>query len=128
MGRCIFIFYRGNWHGQVAVKVIEIKEPTAIQLQAFKMQVCRSLDTMKEALVRKYNWKTFDASCMQDGITYCLILFRIAYRCIIYLFFTFLFSIGFQVQTFRKTRHENLVLFMGACMEPPKLAIITRFE
>ncbi|XP_028400943.1 kinase suppressor of Ras 2-like [Dendronephthya gigantea] len=59
--------YRGNWHGQVAVKVIDIKEPTAIQLQAFKM----------------------------------------------------------QVQTFRKTRHENLVLFMGACMEPPKLAIIT---
>ena len=51
----VFFFYRGNWHGQVAVKVIEIKEPTAIQLQAFKMQVCRSLDTMKEALVRKYN-------------------------------------------------------------------------
>ncbi|CAB4020575.1 Kinase suppressor of Ras 1, partial [Paramuricea clavata] len=59
--------YKGNWHGQVAVKLIEIKEPTVIQLQAFKM----------------------------------------------------------QVQTFRKTRHENLVLFMGACMEPPKLAIIT---
>ncbi|KAL1479640.1 hypothetical protein MTO96_051698 [Rhipicephalus appendiculatus] len=30
-----------------------------------------------------------------------------------------------SVATFRKTRHENLVLFMGACMKPPKLAIIT---
>ncbi|KAL3234692.1 hypothetical protein MRX96_003341 [Rhipicephalus microplus] len=30
-----------------------------------------------------------------------------------------------EVATFRKTRHENLVLFMGACMKPPKLAIIT---
>lgn len=31
----------------------------------------------------------------------------------------------FQVSTFRKTRHENLVLFMGACMKPPRLAIVT---
>ncbi|KAG7308377.1 hypothetical protein JYU34_005574, partial [Plutella xylostella] len=30
-----------------------------------------------------------------------------------------------EVATFRKTRHENLVLFMGACMKPPKLAIVT---
>lgn len=31
----------------------------------------------------------------------------------------------FQVSMFRKTRHENLVLFMGACMKPPRLAIVT---
>ncbi|KAI8437144.1 hypothetical protein MSG28_010493 [Choristoneura fumiferana] len=30
-----------------------------------------------------------------------------------------------EVATFRKTRHENLVLFMGACMKPPRLAIVT---
>ncbi|XP_049825863.1 kinase suppressor of Ras 2 isoform X2 [Aethina tumida] len=30
-----------------------------------------------------------------------------------------------EVATFRKTRHENLILFMGACMKPPKLAIVT---
>lgn len=30
-----------------------------------------------------------------------------------------------DVATFRKTRHENLILFMGACMNPPKLAIVT---
>lgn len=30
-----------------------------------------------------------------------------------------------EVSTFRKTRHENLVLFMGACMRPPRLAIVT---
>lgn len=29
-----------------------------------------------------------------------------------------------EVATFRKTRHENLVLFMGACMKPPHLAIV----
>ena len=26
---------------------------------------------------------------------------------------------------FRKTRHENLILFMGACAKPPRLAIVT---
>ncbi|KAI5637307.1 protein tyrosine kinase domain-containing protein [Phthorimaea operculella] len=30
-----------------------------------------------------------------------------------------------EVATFRKTRHENLVLFMGACMKPPRLCIVT---
>ena len=30
-----------------------------------------------------------------------------------------------DVATFRKTRHENLILFMGACMKPPRLAIVT---
>lgn len=30
-----------------------------------------------------------------------------------------------DVATFRKTRHENVVLFMGACMKPPHLAIVT---
>ena len=30
-----------------------------------------------------------------------------------------------MVATFRKTRHENLILFMGACMNPPNLAIVT---
>ena len=30
-----------------------------------------------------------------------------------------------EVATFRKTRHENLILFMGACMTPPNLAIVT---
>ena len=30
-----------------------------------------------------------------------------------------------EVSTFRKTRHQNLVLFMGACMRLPRLAIVT---
>lgn len=30
-----------------------------------------------------------------------------------------------EVATFRKTRHENLLLFMGACMKPPRLAIVS---
>lgn len=31
-----------------------------------------------------------------------------------------------EVMNYRQTRHENVVLFMGACMNPPQLAIITR--
>ena len=64
----ISLSWRGHWHGEVAVKIIEIENPTEEQLSAFR----------------------------------------------------------YQVGTFRKTRHENVVLFMGACMDPPKLAIITR--
>lgn len=30
-----------------------------------------------------------------------------------------------EVAIFKNTRHENLVLFMGACMKPPQLAIVT---
>ena len=30
-----------------------------------------------------------------------------------------------DVAIYRRTRHENLVLFMGACMDPPNLAIVT---
>ncbi|CAG0890650.1 unnamed protein product [Cyprideis torosa] len=30
-----------------------------------------------------------------------------------------------EVATLRNTRHENVVLFMGACVEPPQLAILT---
>lgn len=33
-----------------------------------------------------------------------------------------------EVMNYRQTRHENVVLFMGACMAPPHLAIITRLE
>ena len=30
-----------------------------------------------------------------------------------------------DVAIYRRTRHENLVLFMGACMDLPNLAIVT---
>ena len=30
-----------------------------------------------------------------------------------------------EVATLQKTRHENLILFMGASMSPPRLAIVT---
>ncbi|KAJ8280930.1 hypothetical protein GJAV_G00061150 [Gymnothorax javanicus] len=32
-----------------------------------------------------------------------------------------------EVMNYRQTRHENVVLFMGACLDPPHLAIITSF-
>lgn len=61
--------YRGNWHGEIAIKVFNMDQ----------MDDENALDSFKQ-----------------------------------------------EVATFRKTRHENLVLFMGACMKPPHLAIVTR--
>ncbi|GFR31753.1 kinase suppressor of Ras 2 [Trichonephila clavata] len=60
--------YRGNWHGSVAIKMLDMDH----------VDDKKTLETFKQ-----------------------------------------------EVATFRKTRHENLVLFMGACMKPPKLAIVT---
>lgn len=57
--------YRGYWHGDVAVKVLNVHDEKT--LEHFKQEVA----------------------------------------------------------TYRKTRHENLILFMGACMKPPELAIVT---
>ena len=31
-----------------------------------------------------------------------------------------------EIATLKKTRHDNIALFMGACMKPPELAIVTR--
>lgn len=32
-----------------------------------------------------------------------------------------------QVSTLRKLRHQNILLFMGACVSPPHFAIVTKF-
>ncbi|XP_076845981.1 kinase suppressor of Ras 2 isoform X1 [Brachyhypopomus gauderio] len=61
------LVYRGRWHGEVAVRLIDIERDNEEQLKAFKR----------------------------------------------------------EVMAYRNTRHENVVLFMGACMSPPHLAIIT---
>ncbi|EDV21582.1 uncharacterized protein TRIADDRAFT_59721 [Trichoplax adhaerens] len=59
--------HRGYWHGDVAIKFVNVSRLTEEAIESFKLEVA----------------------------------------------------------TFRKTRHDNLVLFMGACMKPPQLAIIT---
>ncbi|XP_018596031.1 kinase suppressor of Ras 2 isoform X2 [Scleropages formosus] len=59
--------YHGRWHGEVAIRIIDIERDNEEQLKAFKR----------------------------------------------------------EVMAYRNTRHENVVLFMGACMSPPHLAIIT---
>ncbi|KAB5550398.1 hypothetical protein PHYPO_G00053300 [Pangasianodon hypophthalmus] len=61
--------YRGRWHGEVAVRLLEIDGNNQDHLKLFKK----------------------------------------------------------EVMNYRQTRHENVVLFMGACMNPPQLAIITSF-
>ncbi|XP_017345995.1 kinase suppressor of Ras 1 isoform X2 [Ictalurus punctatus] len=61
--------YRGRWHGEVAVRLLEIDGNNQDHLKLFKK----------------------------------------------------------EVMNYRQTRHENVVLFMGACMNPPRLAIITSF-
>nr|XP_055052802.1 kinase suppressor of Ras 1 isoform X2 [Misgurnus anguillicaudatus] len=60
---------RGRWHGEVAVRLLEIDGNNQEHLKLFKK----------------------------------------------------------EVMNYRQTRHENVVLFMGACMNPPHLAIITSF-
>lgn len=40
----------------------------------------------------------------------------------------FLNSFKREVVTLPKLRHENLVLFMGACTKPPDLAIVTQLS
>ncbi|CAG7832712.1 unnamed protein product [Allacma fusca] len=60
--------YRGYWHGPVAVKTLNVKDPTPAQLQAFKNEVA----------------------------------------------------------VLRKTRHVNILLFMG-CVSKPQLAIVTQW-
>ncbi|KAL6083800.1 hypothetical protein STEG23_015972, partial [Scotinomys teguina] len=62
--------YHGRWHGEVAIRLIDIERDNEDQLKAFKR----------------------------------------------------------EVMAYRQTRHENVVLFMGACMSPPHLAIITRTD
>ncbi|XP_048857455.1 kinase suppressor of Ras 1 isoform X2 [Brienomyrus brachyistius] len=61
--------YRGRWHGEVAIRLLEIDGNNQDHLKLFKK----------------------------------------------------------EVMNYRQTRHENVVLFMGACMAPPHLAIITSF-
>lgn len=60
--------YRGKWHGEVAIRLLETDGNNQDHLKLFKK----------------------------------------------------------EVMNYRQTRHENVVLFMGACMHPPHLAIITR--
>nr|XP_014346901.1 PREDICTED: kinase suppressor of Ras 1 [Latimeria chalumnae] len=61
--------YKGKWHGEVAIRMLEIDGNNQDHLKLFKK----------------------------------------------------------EVMNYRQTRHENVVLFMGACMNPPHLAIITSF-
>ncbi|XP_071303601.1 kinase suppressor of Ras 1 isoform X1 [Agelaius tricolor] len=61
--------YKGKWHGEVAIRLLEIDGNNQDHLKLFKK----------------------------------------------------------EVMNYRQTRHENVVLFMGACMNPPHLAIITSF-
>ncbi|XP_055743602.1 kinase suppressor of Ras 2-like isoform X1 [Salvelinus fontinalis] len=65
-GRFGLVFH-GRWHGEVAIRLIDIERDNEDQLKAFKR----------------------------------------------------------EVMAYRNTRHENVVLFMGVCMSPPHLAIIT---
>ncbi|XP_068124589.1 kinase suppressor of Ras 1 isoform X2 [Hyperolius riggenbachi] len=61
--------YKGKWHGEVAIRLLEIDGNNEDHLKLFKK----------------------------------------------------------EVMNYRQTRHENVVLFMGACMHPPHLAIITSY-
>uniref|UniRef100_A0A673BGE1 Kinase suppressor of ras 1 n=1 Tax=Sphaeramia orbicularis TaxID=375764 RepID=A0A673BGE1_9TELE len=61
--------HRGRWHGEVAIRLLEVDGTNQEHLKLFKK----------------------------------------------------------EVMNYRQTRHQNVILFMGACMAPPHLAIITSF-
>ncbi|XP_072312461.1 kinase suppressor of Ras 1-like isoform X2 [Eucyclogobius newberryi] len=61
--------HRGRWHGEVAIRLVEVDGNNEEHLKVFKK----------------------------------------------------------EVMNYRQTRHDNVILFMGACMAPPHLAIITSF-
>lgn len=61
--------HRGRWHGEVAIRLVEVDGNNEEHLKLFKK----------------------------------------------------------EVMNYRQTRHDNVILFMGACMAPPHLAIITSF-
>ncbi|KAK7882722.1 hypothetical protein WMY93_028896 [Mugilogobius chulae] len=61
--------HRGRWHGEVAIRLVEVDGNNQEHLKLFKK----------------------------------------------------------EVMNYRQTRHDNVILFMGACMAPPHLAIITSF-
>lgn len=61
--------YKGKWHGEVAIRVIDVCHNDENKLRAFKEEIMR----------------------------------------------------------YKKTRHDNVELFMGSSMNPPKLAIITSY-
>lgn len=61
--------HRGRWHGEVAIRLVEVDGNNQDHLKLFKK----------------------------------------------------------EVMNYRQTRHDNVILFMGACMAPPHLAIITSF-
>ncbi|XP_077466731.1 kinase suppressor of Ras 1-like isoform X2 [Stigmatopora argus] len=61
--------FRGRWHGEVAIRLVEVDGNNQEHLKLFKK----------------------------------------------------------EVMNYRQTRHENVILFMGACMAPPHLAIVTSF-
>lgn len=119
------IVYSGNWHGHVAIKELRMDyvndEKT---LEAFKAEVsnyvyCLSLlrpliDVHFFCSMWFFHYKIVLKEVNVKGIS---LKKSLAHRSLeLYLL---------QVSTFRKTRHENLVLFMGACMKPPRLAIVT---
>lgn len=78
--------YKGSWHGPVAIKKLNVKDPTTAQVQAFKNEV---------EVIR---W-----ACVYT------VLVTLTDWCI-----------------FRRTRHVNILLFMG-CTSKNQLAIITQW-
>lgn len=119
------IVYSGNWHGHVAIKELRMDyvndEKT---LEAFKAEVSSNVfivfPCLNYSLMFYCNNTLFfqhKIVSREDSVKGLLHRRSVAHRSLKHNLL--------QVSTFRKTRHENLVLFMGACMKPPRLAIVT---
>ncbi|CAG4959242.1 unnamed protein product [Parnassius apollo] len=127
--------YRGSWHGAVAVKLLHVHSLTdhCLQLDTFKHEV-RAFAFTRQAAARALAHRPLPAARQPTSTSWIpptaryvpspslvklLHVNSLTDHCLQ------LDTFKHEVATFRKTRHENLVLFMGACMKPPRLAIVT---
>lgn len=92
-----WLVYKGSWHGDVAVKMLPSlsHSQTDCQIQDFYSEVAMLMYVLKNA------------------ITSCVIQAKHGY---------YLVSCLYNV--YRRCRHENIILFMGAFTQPPDLGIV----
>ena len=120
--------------GAVAIKTLNVSEPSPQQLQGFKNEVAvlRSVDS-HELIKRLFVPGTHNATVCGlkkrriDVHVKCFV--RLLSKCFHCLLDCLLFSmvlITCSAFPVRKTRHVNILLFMG-CMAKPELAIVTQW-
>ena len=119
---CYACVARGSWHGDVAIRVVQMDPDldNQVQLQKFKQEVSEAVSRIHVISTIATLFRLVQLTYMYTG--------HGREQCSSAMFArgVYTYAICCQVAMLRKVRHENLVLFMGACMKPPNLAIVTK--